>query len=174
MDWLRIGRPRNIFFFNFRQGGRFPPPPPPIRSKNLLWYPSNVLSSGNGGAFPGRNRLWREGDRSLPSRTEVERSWRYTCSNSCVLIECCLIKQRDNFTCLPHYVPVACRRVHIFLLYSNKGTRANTHTHTHTHTGVSWRLTGVISFALVTPHRRRCKKQYLISLAFRRLWEINK
>ena len=30
----------------------------------------------------------------LPSSTEVKSSWRYTRSYSCVLMECCLIKQR--------------------------------------------------------------------------------
>lgn len=62
----------------------------------------------------------------LPPRTEVKSSWRYTCTYSYVLMECCLIKEKDNFTYLPHYIPVTCRRVHIFLFHTHKGTRANT------------------------------------------------
>jgi hypothetical protein len=165
MNWPSTGRPRNLFFDSWQGGGFFPPDSfkPFLCGAHKTFYPE-----GSGGVFPSRNRLWREGDRSPPSSTEVKSSWRYTRSNSCVLMECCLIKQRDNFTYLPHYIPVTCRPVHIFLFRSHKGPRANTHR------GVSWRLTAVVSFAHVNPRRRRRKKQHLISLAFRRLCEINK
>ena len=126
MNRLRTGRRRNIFFCS-GQGDWSPPPQKKIRSSSFfLVSTKHPIQCETGAHFLAVIDRGVRVTGHLPSSTEVKSSWSNARSYSCVLMDCCLIKQ-SNFTYLPHYIPVTCRWVHIFLFHTHKGTRANTH-----------------------------------------------
>jgi hypothetical protein len=82
-QWTRPG-------FSSRQGAVIFP---------LLRDPHTILSSGYLGSFSGVKRPGNEADHWPSSRAEVEDAWGHTFSPY-VFVAWCLVKYRDNLTCL--------------------------------------------------------------------------
>jgi hypothetical protein len=64
-----------------------------------LWGPSNLLSKGYWGCFPGGKQPGREADHSPPTSAQVKKTWIYTSTpHMSSRHSAPLVEHRDNFT----------------------------------------------------------------------------